>query len=181
MLSVPLLASFSSEKRFLKEAKTMSDVTIGQIAPDFQLPSAEDMIVSLASLKGKSIILYFYPKADTSGCTKQAIAFSQLHKEFEAENAIVVGVSKDKITEHKKFRVKYNLQILLLSDFENVLSESYGVWVEKSMYGKKYMGVERSTFIIDAQGVIAHIWRKVKVEGHVDEVLRVVRKLVGRV
>jgi len=159
----------------------MSEVTIGTVIPDFRLPSDEDTIVSPASLKGKTTILYFYPKDDTSGCTKQAIAFSQLHTEFEAENAIVIGVSKDKISSHKKFRAKYDLKLLLLSDFENHVAESFGVWVEKSMYGKKYMGIERSTFVIDTNGVIAQIWRKVKVEAHAEEVLKVVRKLAERV
>ena len=137
----------------------MSEVTIGHVIPDFRLPSDEDTIVSPASLKGKTTILYFYPKDDTSGCTKQAIAFSQLHTEFEAENAIVIGFQK----------TKYHV------------AESFGVWVEKSMYGKKYMGIERSTFVIDTNGVIAQIWRKVKVEAHAEEVLKVVRKLAERV
>jgi thioredoxin-dependent peroxiredoxin len=155
----------------------MSDVTIGQIAPDFWLPTDIEDSVTPASLKGKTIILYFYPKDDTTGCTAQAIAFSGLKAEFDAANAIVIGISKDKLTSHKKFRTKYDLNVVLASDFERQTAESFGVWVEKSMYGRTYMGMERSTFIIDQNSVITHIWRKVKVAGHAEEVLRVVQKM----
>ncbi len=155
----------------------MSDVTIGQIAPDFSLPTDDGSSVTPSSLKGKTIVLYFYPKDDTSGCTTQAIAFSALKSEFEAVNAVVVGISKDKLTSHVKFRTKHKLDVVLASDFEQQVSESYGVWVEKSMYGRKYMGMERSTFVIDANGIVAHIWRKVKVAGHTEEVLKVVQKM----
>lgn len=155
----------------------MSDVTIGQIAPDFLLPTDDDTSVTPAILKGKTIVLYFYPKDDTSGCTAQAVDFSALRSKFEQVGAIIVGVSKDKLSSHKKFRQKYDLTITLASDFERQVAESFGVWVEKSMYGRKYMGMERSTFIIDANGKVAHIWRKVKVAGHADEVLTVVQKI----
>jgi thioredoxin-dependent peroxiredoxin len=155
----------------------MSDVTIGQIAPDFWLPTDEDTSVTPAILKGKTIILYFYPKDDTSGCTSQAIAFSGLKLAFEQAGAVIIGVSKDKLSSHKKFRQKYDLSIVLASDFESQVAETFGVWVEKSMYGRKYMGMERSTFVIDPAGNVAHIWRKVKVAGHAEEVLRVVQKM----
>jgi thioredoxin-dependent peroxiredoxin len=154
----------------------MSEVTIGQNAPEFWLPTDDEDSVTLSSLKGKKIILYFYPKDDTSGCTAQAIAFSNLKPEFDEANTVVLGVSKDKLSSHKKFRQKYDLKIKLGSDFETQITESYGVWVEKSMYGRKYMGIERSTFLIDGEGVISHIWRKVKVAGHAQDVLRVVQK-----
>jgi thioredoxin-dependent peroxiredoxin len=155
----------------------MSDVTIGQRAPDFWLPIDDDTSVTPAILKGKTIILYFYPKDDTTGCTAQARAFSDLKTEFEAAGSIVIGVSKDKMSSHKKFSSKYDLSIILASDFEQEVAESFGVWVEKSMYGRKYMGMERSTFIIDQDHKIAHIWRKVKVAGHAEEVLKVVQKM----
>lgn len=157
----------------------MSDVTIGQIAPDFWLPTDDDTNVTPAILKGKTIILYFYPKDDTTGCTAQAIAFSHLKSEFENAGCMIIGISKDKLSAHKKFRQKYDLKIILASDYEQQVAESFGVWVEKSMYGRKYMGMERSTFIIDANNVISHIWRKVKVAGHAEEVLKVVQKLAG--
>jgi thioredoxin-dependent peroxiredoxin len=156
----------------------MSEITIGQNAPDFTLPTDDQSSVTLGSLKGKSIILYFYPKDDTSGCTAEAIAFSGLSKAFENANAVVIGVSKDKISSHQKFRQKYDLTISLGSDFETQVVEAFGVWVEKSMYGRKYMGIERATFLIDPAGKIAHIWRKVKVPGHADDVLKVVQKIV---
>jgi thioredoxin-dependent peroxiredoxin len=156
----------------------MSEITIGQDAPDFTLPTDDQSSVTLGSLKGKSTILYFYPKDDTSGCTAEAIAFSGLSKAFEDANAVVIGVSKDKISSHQKFRQKYDLKITLASDFETQVVEKFGVWVEKSMYGRKYMGIERATFLIDPTGKIAHIWRKVKVPGHADDVLSVVQKLV---
>ena len=155
----------------------MSDVTIGQIAPDFWLPKDNEGIVTRESLKGKTIILYFYPKDDTTGCTAQAIAFSNLKPDFDALGALVIGVSKDTLASHKKFREKYSLTIDLASDFERQTAESFGVWVEKSMYGRKYMGMDRSTFLIDGDGIITQIWRKVKVAGHAEEVLRVVQKI----
>jgi thioredoxin-dependent peroxiredoxin len=154
----------------------MGDVTIGQNAPDFWLPTDDGNSVSLSSLKGKTIILYFYPKDDTSGCTSQAMAFSNLKTAFEEAGAVIVGVSKDKLASHTKFRLKYDLTILLGSDADSQVAETFGVWVEKSMYGRKYMGMERATFVIDPAGIVSHIWRKVKVAGHVDEVLKLVQK-----
>ncbi len=154
----------------------MSEVTIGQNAPDFWLPTDDEDSVTLSSLKGKTIILYFYPKDDTSGCTSQAVAFSNHKLAFEAAGAVIIGVSKDRLSSHKKFRQKYDLTIMLGSDFETQVAETFGVWVEKSMYGRKYMGIERSTFIIDPMGKVSHIWRKVKVAGHAEEALKVVQK-----
>jgi thioredoxin-dependent peroxiredoxin len=154
----------------------MSALSIGDNAPDFWLPTDDGLSVTPTGIKGKSIILYFYPKDDTSGCTAEAIAFSGLQKQFEEAGALVIGVSKDTIASHKKFRQKHNLSIVLASDFENQISEAFGVWVEKSMYGRKYMGLERATFLINPDGIITHIWRKVKVAGHGDAVLEAVQK-----
>jgi thioredoxin-dependent peroxiredoxin len=155
----------------------MSDVTLGQLAPDFRLPTDEGDIVTTESLKGKTIILYFYPKADTTGCTAQALAFTGLKADFDAANAVVIGVSKDPVAKLKKFRQKYDLTIKLGSDHETQVAETFGVWIEKSMYGRSYMGIDRSTFVVSPDGKITHIWRKVKVAGHSEEVLRVVQKL----
>lgn len=154
----------------------MIDVTIGQNAPDFCLPIDDEHSLTLSSLKGKSIILYFYPKDDTSGCTAQAVAFSNQKHAFDEVGAVIIGVSKDTLKSHTKFRQKYDLTIILASDHSTQVSENYGVWVKKSMYGRKYMGMERATFLIDPSGVVSHTWRKVKVAGHVEDVLRVMQK-----
>ena len=150
---------------------TSSNLTAGSMAPAFTLPRDGGGSVSLADMKGKWIVLYFYPKDDTSGCTREAIDFTAKAGEFEAKGAIILGVSPDSVKSHDKFRDKHNLGITLLSDEEKGMLEAYGVWKEKSMYGKKYMGVERTTFLIDPEGRIARVWEKVKVPGHVDEVL----------
>ncbi|MEM6741860.1 MAG: peroxiredoxin, partial [Pseudomonadota bacterium] len=123
------------------------------------------------------VVLYFYPKDDTSGCTKEALAFTELLPDFEAAGAVVLGVSKDSVKKHEKFRDKHELKVTLLSDDESDMSERYGVWVEKSMYGKTYMGIERSTFLIDGTGTVREVWRKVKVPGHADKVLDAVKAL----
>lgn len=149
----------------------MNILSEGASAPDFNLPTDNGETMSLAVAKGKQVVLYFYPKDDTSGCTKEAVAFTELHKDFEAQNTIVLGVSPDSISKHQKFKTKHNLSVTLLADEEKTLAASYGVWVEKNMYGRKYMGVERSTFLIDKHGKIAKIWRKVKVAGHAEAVL----------
>lgn len=148
---------------------------IGDAAPDFTLPTDGDGELTLSALRGKTVVLYFYPKDDTSGCTKEACAFKEALADFESEGAVIVGVSPDSVKKHDKFKAKYDLPFALVSDEEKAACEAYGVWVEKSMYGKKYMGVERSTFVIDADGMIAEAWRKVKVLGHVDAVLKAVR------
>jgi peroxiredoxin Q/BCP len=149
----------------------------GAPAPDFNLPTDGRDGVSLAALKGKKVVLYFYPKDDTSGCTSEAKAFSEAKDAFDAAGAVVIGVSKDSVASHAKFRAKYDLTIELAADVEGEVVEAYGSWVEKSMYGRKYMGIDRSTFLIDGQGVLQRVWRKVKVPGHVDEVLKAVQAL----
>jgi peroxiredoxin Q/BCP len=145
-------------------------LSAGEKAPDFDLPT-DDGRVSLASLKGKTVVLYFYPKDDTSGCTAEAQGFSAAADDFAAAGVTVIGVSKDSAASHGKFRAKYDLKVVLGSAQEDDIVERYGAWVEKSMYGRKYMGIDRSTFLIDKTGVIRRIWRKVKVPGHVAEVL----------
>ncbi len=152
-------------------------VKAGDKAPDFKLPTDGGGDVSLSSFKGKPMVLYFYPKDDTSGCTKEAMGFRDALSAFKKAGAAVVGVSRDSVARHDKFKAKYDLNFPLVSDEEGSLCEAYGVWVEKSMYGRKYMGIERSTFLIDGAGRIARVWRKVKVPGHVDEVLAAVKTL----
>lgn len=149
----------------------------GTPAPDFTLPRDGGGEVSLSDLSGKKVVLYFYPKDDTSGCTKEAIAFTELTDAFDAEGAVILGVSKDTVKKHDKFRDKYDLKVALLSDDESDTCERYGVWVEKSMYGKTYMGIERATFLIDGTGTVREVWRKVKVPGHADAVLEAVKAL----
>ena len=151
------------------------DIIPGTPAPDFTLPRSGGGTVALSELRGRSVVLYFYPKADTPGCTKQGIAFSEASPEFEAAGAVVIGVSKDPVEKHDRFAAKHDLSIILASDADGSTCEDYGVWGEKSMYGKTFMGIERSTFLIDAEGVIREVWRKVKVPGHVDAVLAAVR------
>lgn len=150
----------------------MAELNIGDLAPNFTLPKDGGGEISLEALRGKTVVLYFYPKDDTSGCTNQAIQFSEKKDEFEDKNAIIIGVSKDSIKSHDKFKVKYDLKIDLLSDEELNVANAYGTWVEKSMYGRKYMGMDRSTFLIDTDGKIKKIWRKVKIPGHIDDVIK---------
>ncbi len=152
-------------------------VDAGHSAPDFTLPRDGGDDVTLSALRPKTVVLYFYPKDDTSGCTKEAQGFTEQMSAFEAAGAVVMGVSKDSVAKHDKFRDKYDLGVILLSDAESDVCERYGVWQEKSMYGKKYMGIDRSTFIIGADGSIVKAWRKVKVPGHVEEVLAAVQAL----
>ena len=153
----------------------MSDV--GQPAPDFTLPRDGGGEITLSALRPRAVVLYFYPKDDTSGCTSEAQAFTQAAAAFEEAGAVVVGVSKDSVKSHDKFVAKYGLGVILASDEGSDVCERYGVWAEKSMYGKKYMGIERSTFLIDGTGTVRNVWRKVKVPGHADEVLAAVRAL----
>lgn len=149
----------------------MTSLAIGDTAPAFDLPIDGGDRLSLSDLKGQNVVLYFYPKDDTPGCTKEAIGFTESLAAFTAANTVVVGVSKDSVAKHAKFRAKYELGIPLVSDEDGTLCEDYGVWVEKAMYGKTYMGIERATYLIDTTGKIAQIWRKVRVPGHVDAVL----------
>jgi peroxiredoxin Q/BCP len=149
----------------------------GDKAPDFTLPRDGGETVKLSQFKGKPVVLFFYPKDDTSGCTKEAVEFSAKLDAFHRAGTEVFGISPDSVKSHDKFRDKHGLTVTLLSDEEKQVLEAYGVWAEKSMYGKKYMGVERSTFIIGKDGKIARSWRKVKVPGHADEVLAAVHAL----
>ncbi len=149
----------------------MTELSIGDIAPAISLPRDGGEIVSLSDYSGQNVVVYFYPRDDTSGCTKEAQGFTDLGAEFAAAKTAVLGISKDSVKKHDKFRDKYELGIPLLSDEDGDVCERYGVWVEKKMYGKTYMGIERATFLIGADGKIARIWRKVKVAGHVEEVL----------
>ena len=150
----------------------------GDKAPDFDLPTDAGR-VSLAGLKGRTVVLYFYPKDDTSGCTAEAQGFTAAASDFAKAGATVVGVSKDSAASHGKFKNKYGLDVVLGSAKDDDVVERYGAWVEKSMYGRKYMGVDRSTFVIDKTGVIRRVWRKVKVPGHVAEVLGEAKSLAG--
>jgi len=145
------------------------------LAPDFDLPADGGGRLKLADFKGKTLVLYFYPKDDTTGCTNEAKAFSEAAGDFAKAGAAVVGVSKDSVKSHDKFKAKYGLELHLGSDEAGAAVEAYGVWVEKSMYGRTYMGIERATFLIDGEGRIRHVWHKVKVPGHVAEVLSAVQ------
>ena len=145
-------------------------IETGQLAPSISLMTDEGAF-TLSEHIGKNVIIFFFPKADTSGCTKEAVSFSALQAEFEAANTIVIGISKDKAEKQAKFRAKHGLTCLLGADTEGEACEAFGVWVEKSMYGRKYMGIQRATFIINADGRVGHIWPKVKVPGHAEEVL----------
>jgi len=150
---------------------------IGDAAPDFTLATDGGGEFSLSAQKGKPVVVYFYPKDDTSGCTKEAIAFTESLADFEAAGAKIIGISPDGVAKHDKFKAKYDLGVILGADEEKKVLEAFGVWVEKSMYGRKYMGVERSTFLVDAAGKIAQAWRKVKVPGHAEKVLAAVKDL----
>ena len=150
---------------------------IGNPAPDFTLPRDGAGMITLSSLRPTKAVVYFYPKDDTSGCTLEAQEFTARLADFTAAGAIVIGISKDSEKSHDKFCKKYGLGIILASDENSTTCQDYGVWVEKSMYGKSYMGIERSTFLIDGLGVVAKAWRKVSVKGHVDAVLAAVQAL----
>ncbi|MDG2522312.1 peroxiredoxin [Caulobacter segnis] len=154
----------------------MTELSVGDRAPDFDLETDTGRI-SLSGLKGKTVVLYFYPKDDTPGCTTEALDFSAARDDFAKAGAVVVGVSKDTAKKHGKFRAKHDLTVELGADPEGGMVESYGVWIEKTLYGRQYMGIDRATFVIDGEGVIRHIWRKVKVSGHAAQVLEVVRAL----
>jgi thioredoxin-dependent peroxiredoxin len=149
----------------------------GDPAPAFTLPGDGQSRISLSALAGKKVVLYFYPKDDTSGCTQEAIAFNALNATFTAADTTIVGISADSVASHDKFKKKHALDIALASDVERTTLEAYGVWVEKSMYGRKYMGIERTTLLIGRDGKIARIWRPVKVPGHADEVLQAAQAL----
>jgi peroxiredoxin Q/BCP len=152
-------------------------LSIGDKAPDFTMPTDGAGTVSLAGLKGRKVILYFYPKDDTPGCTKEACGFRDALPDFHGSGAVVIGVSKDTVARHDKFKAKYELPFTLAADVDGSVTEAYGCWVEKSLYGKKYMGIDRATFLIDGDGVVRGIWHKVKVDGHVDAVLTAAKAL----
>src|SRR5438067_10538025 len=152
-------------------------VSVGDKAPDFALPTDGNASISLAKLRGKPVVLYFYPKDDTTGCTAEACGFRDSFPDYGKTGAVVIGVSRDSVASHDKFKKKHNLPFILASDEDGKVCEKYGVWVEKSMYGRKYMGIERSTLLIDEKGVIRGLWPKVKIGGHVDEVFAAAKSL----
>ncbi|AEG04406.1 peroxiredoxin [Sinorhizobium meliloti] len=155
----------------------MAGLGQGDVAPEFELPRDGGGSISLAALRGKPIVLFFYPKDDTKACTEEAISFSALAKEFQEAGIALVGISPDSAKSHDRFTQKHGLTVALGADEDKAAANAYGVWVEKSMYGRKYMGVERTTFLIDRQGVISRVWEKVKVPGHADEVLAAAKTL----
>ena len=152
-------------------------IDAGQTTPDFTLPRDGGADITLSSLKGGPVVLYFYPRDDTPGCTTEANDFTAMLPDFIAAGATVIGVSKDTVAKHEKFIAKHDLGVILVSDAEGDLCETYGTWVEKNMYGKKSMGIQRATVLIDAEGVVARVWPKVKVAGHAAEVLEAVKAL----
>ena len=149
----------------------MSDLSVGNNAPEFKLPADSGEDVSLTDYKGRYLVLYFYPKDDTPGCTKEAIGFTEMKESFNALGADILGISKDTPAKHDKFIAKHDLKVRLASDEDGKMIEDYGVWVEKNMYGRKYMGIERATYLIGPDGKVLHIWRKVRVKDHVQAVL----------
>lgn len=155
----------------------MTKLMKGADAPGFEMNIDGGDTVSLEALKGHPVVVYFYPKDDTSGCTREAIDFSNMRDQFASHKATVIGVSPDSVKSHDKFKAKHDLTVMLAADEEKDTIQAYGVWVEKSMYGRKYMGVERATFLVDGDGKIAKIWRKVKVKGHVEAVLEAIQAL----
>jgi peroxiredoxin Q/BCP len=152
-------------------------VELGSKAPDFTMPTDGNGSITLSKLNGKKVVLYFYPKDDTSGCTAEACGFRDSFPDYSGAAAVVIGISKDSVTSHDKFKKKHHLPFILASDASSDVCEKYGTWVEKSMYGRKYMGIERCTFLLDSEGVVRGVWRKVKVPGHVAEVLKAAQAL----
>lgn len=155
----------------------MSEIAVGEKAPNFELPTDDGGLFRLSEHTGTAVVLYFYPKDDTPGCTAEAIAFTAMEEDFRSAGAIVVGISPDSVKSHGKFKAKHKLSVLLAADSEKSVVSSFGVWVQKSRYGREYMGVERSTFLIDRKGNIVGIWRKVKVDGHAAAILEAVKEL----
>lgn len=149
----------------------------GQSAPTLNLPTDNGGQVSLAALKSKPAVVYFYPKDDTTGCTREALDFTALAADFAALGVPVIGVSKDTVKKHDRFKAKHDLNLILASDEDGTACEAWGVWVQKKLYGREYMGIERATFLIDAEGKVAHVWRNVKVAGHAEAVLDAARAL----
>ena len=154
-------------------------VPVGDKAPDFTMPTDGNGSVTLSKLRGKPVVLYFYPKDDTTGCTAEACGFRDTFPDYGKTGAVVIGVSRDSVASHDKFKKKHELPFILASDTDGKVTERYGVWVEKSIYGRKYMGIDRSTFLIDKDGVVRGAWHKVKVPGHVAEVLKAAKALAN--
>ncbi len=159
--------SLETSKHEASVAKTVAE---GDKAPKFKLPASDGSTVSLSDFAGKRLVIFFYPKDATSGCTKEALGFSELQSKFSRRKVAILGVSRDSIASHEKFIDKYGLKVRLASDEDGAMCEAFGVWKEKSMYGRKFMGIERSTFLIDEKGIISRVWRKVRVAGHPEEV-----------
>ena len=157
----------------------MTDLHLGAKAPDLTFSTVSNSTKPMVSLEGSAFVLFFYPKAGTSGCTAEVVAFSERHADFAAMGIAVLGVSPDSPAKLERFRDKHGVVVALVSDEELRIAQGWGVWVEKSMYGRRYMGVERATFLVDAKGNVAEIWRKVKVNGHVDAVLETARRVIG--
>jgi len=155
----------------------MSTPAIGRVAPNFKLPATGDQTLELKDLRGKKVVLYFYPKDNTPGCTSESKDFAEQHAKFKRAGAVILGVSRDSVASHDKFRAKFDFPFDLVSDADEKACRAYDVIKEKNMYGRKVMGIERSTFLIDEQGKLKREWRKVKVKGHVDEVLEAVKAL----
>jgi peroxiredoxin Q/BCP len=154
-------------------------IEVGQTAPDFVLLSDQDQEIRLSRFRGSPVVLYFYPKDDTPGCTREACSFRDLKQQMEKLGAVVLGVSPDTVESHKKFREKYNLNFPLLADVDHTVAEAYGAWREKVRFGKKSMGIQRSTFLIDSEGVVRKVWKNVQVDGHDAQVLEALRELIG--
>lgn len=152
-------------------------VETGQSVPKFSIPTDDAGNISSDGLMGRKYVIYFYPKDDTPGCTTEAKGFTEMKAEFDATGVTVVGISKDTLAKHEKFRAKHELSVLLGSDEDGTVCDAFGVWVEKNMYGRKYMGIERATFLMDAEGIVQRIWRKVKVKGHVEAVLEAAKEM----
>lgn len=155
----------------------MTALAQNDIAPDFTLANENSEQITLSALRGSPVVLFFYPKDDSSGCTKEAVQFSELKPQFDALGVKILGISPDSVKKHQKFRDKHGLTVSLLADEEKEVVSAYGIWVEKSMYGRKYMGVERSTFLLDSEGKITELWLKVKIPGHAETVLKAAEKL----
>jgi peroxiredoxin Q/BCP len=181
MTKSPVKKTAAPKKAAPKKAPAAKTVSagpqVGDKAPAFTLPTDGGGKVSLAELKGKPVVLYFYPKDDTSGCTSEAIAFSGLKAKFDKLGAVVIGCSRDSVAAHDKFKTKHKLKVILAADESGQATESYGVWGEKSLYGRTYMGIERATFLIAPSGKVAAVWRKVKVQGHAEAVLAAILAL----
>lgn len=154
-------------------------VDVGSEAPDFTLPSDQGEMIQLKKLRGKTVVLYFYPKDDTPGCTREACSFRDAQAEMKKLGAVVLGISADDIASHQKFRTKYGLNFPLLADVDHGVAEAYGAWREKTRFGKKTMGIQRSTFLIDKDGIVRKVWKNVQVDGHDQQVLQAIRELLA--